>query len=50
MLNRLKSKRTTNQNLWAANKAVLRRKIIALSAYIGREKVSNDDVGYKFKN
>lgn len=49
MLNKMKSESTINQNLWAANtsKAVLRGKCIALSAYIGKEMVSNDDVGYK---
>ena len=46
MLNRIKSS-TTKQNLWAANKAMLRRKFIALNAYTGREKVSNDNKDYK---
>lgn len=47
MLNRIKSQSTTKQNLWAANKAVLRRKFVTLKGYTGREKVSNHDKSYK---
>lgn len=39
-----------NQNLWDAVKAVLREKVLALSAYIGHEKKSpTNDLSYQFK-